>query len=105
MGLALILAGAIGNLYDRTLRPVIEPDTNPGVRDFLDWYVPADTSFGAWLIENWGTNHWYTSNVADVLIVCGVILLAWCIIREPAPAPADETGSGSDASTSETARA
>ena len=81
--LSIVIGGAIGNLYDRTLRPMIEADKNPGVRDFLDWYVPRDTPTGQWLIETFGTNHWYTSNVADVIIVTGVILLAWCILREP----------------------
>jgi signal peptidase II len=81
--LAIVIGGAVGNLYDRTLRPLIEPDTRPGVRDFLDWYVPADTAVGRWLIDTFGRNHWYVSNVADVCIVCGVILLAWCILREP----------------------
>jgi signal peptidase II len=84
--LAIVIGGAIGNLYDRTIRTSIEADGNPGVRDFLDWYVPADTALGEWLLETFHTNHWYTSNVADVSIVCGVILLAWCILREPAEA-------------------
>ncbi len=83
--LSIVIGGAVGNLYDRTVRTMIEPDKNPGVRDFLDWYVPPDTGFGQWLITTFGPNgnHWYTSNVADVLIVCGVVLLAWCILREP----------------------
>ena len=81
--LSIVIGGAIGNLYDRTLRPVLEADKNPGVRDCLDWYVPETTDFGEWLVATVGSSHWYTSNVADVLIVCGVILLAWCILNEP----------------------
>ncbi len=93
--LAIVIGGALGNLYDRTLRPWLEPDKRPGVRDFLDWYASADTALGKWLLETVGENHWYTSNVADVLIVCGVILLAWCILREPSPR--DDTSPSAEA--------
>ena len=91
--LAMIVGGAVGNLYDRTLRPVIEPDQNPGVRDFLDWYLPDDWALARTFHEHGWKTHWYTSNVADVLIVCGVILLAWCLLREPEdrPTPTAET--------------
>lgn len=85
LALAIIVGGAIGNLYDRTLRPHLELDTRPGVRDFLDWYAPDHWALAGWLEENVGTTHWYTSNVADVLIVCGVILLGWMIVTERAP--------------------
>lgn len=81
--LAMVVGGAVGNLYDRTLRPAVEPDTRPGVRDFLDWCVPDGQPLAAWLRSHGVPTHWYTSNVADVLIVCGVILLAWCLLREP----------------------
>lgn len=91
--LSIVVGGATGNLYDRTLRPVVEADTHPGVRDFLDWYVPEDTALGQWLVGRFHTSHWYTSNVADVLIVCGVILLAWCILREPEGGAAGEAAS------------
>ena len=85
LALAMIVGGAIGNLYDRTLRPHLELDTRAGVRDFLDWYAPDHWALAGWLEENVGTTHWYTSNVADVLIVCGVILLGWMIVTERAP--------------------
>ncbi len=90
--LAMIIGGAIGNLYDRTLRPMVELDSRPGVRDFLDWYAPDDWALAGWLRERGMTTHWYTSNVADVLIVCGVILLAWLIITEKKPAEAQPAG-------------
>lgn len=54
IGLALITAGAMGNLYDRVF--------NAGkVRDFIDWYI--------------GRYHWYTFNLADACICIGVGLL------------------------------
>jgi signal peptidase II len=80
--LSIIVGGAIGNLYDRALRPFVEADTHPGVRDFLDWYVPDGTALADWLHAHNVTTHWYTFNVADALIVSGVVLLAWRILRE-----------------------
>ncbi len=95
---SIIVGGAVGNLYDRALRPFVELDRHKGVRDFIDWYVPGDTWLARWLEthrlpwqdppEHFGT-HWYTFNVADAFIVSGVVLLAWKILREkPAAAPA-----------------
>jgi len=53
MGLALVLGGALGNLWDRiTLGYVV---------DFLDFY--------------YGNHHWPAFNIADSAIVGGVILL------------------------------
>lgn len=85
VALAMIVGGAVGNLYDRALRPFVEPDTNPGVRDFLDWYAPPGTWLAGWLTEHGITTHWYTSNVADVCIVVGVGLLAIVLLREKDP--------------------
>lgn len=81
--LSIIIGGAVGNLYDRALRPFVEADTRPGVRDFLDWYVPDGTALADWLHAHNVKTHWYTFNVADALIVSGVVLLAWKILREP----------------------
>ena len=62
--LSLILAGAIGNLYDNFFCPA------RSVRDFLyftgSW--PVDWSFPAF-------------NIADASIVIGVILLGWSMLR------------------------
>ena len=61
--LSLILAGALGNLYDRL---------NYGyVIDFLEVYVRS--------------YHWPAFNVADSAISTGVVLLAFEIIRNEAP--------------------
>lgn len=53
LGLALVLGGALGNLFDRALHGY--------VIDFVDWYA--------------GRYHWPVFNVADVGIVVGVFLL------------------------------
>jgi lipoprotein signal peptidase len=63
----------------------VEPDSRPGVRDFLDWYVPEGTALARWLRSHEVRTHWYTFNVADALIVSGVVLLAWKILREKPP--------------------
>jgi signal peptidase II len=63
IALALILGGALGNLYDRlAYRYVV---------DFLEFYA--------------GSYHWPSFNVADSAISIGVGLLAVEIIRSEAP--------------------
>lgn len=53
IALALILAGALGNLYDRlTLGKVV---------DFIDWY--------------YGDYHWPAFNVADSVILAGALMM------------------------------
>ena len=61
--LGLVLAGALGNLYDRLVYG--------HVRDFIDFYVINYPTF----------------NVADSLICVGVALLAWHLLTEPKAAP------------------
>jgi len=63
IGLALILGGAIGNLYDRIMVGT--------VTDFLDVYI--------------GEYHWFTFNVADAAITTGAglfLLDMWRVRRE-----------------------
>jgi len=64
IGLALILGGAVGNLWDRLL--------NGRVVDFLLFYV--------------GQYQWPAFNVADSAIVCGAGLLVIEILFAEAPA-------------------
>jgi len=75
--LFLILAGAIGNLYDRL--------AFGWVRDFLDFYV------GDWWpwardrlrdLRGAGGEHYWPFNIADACIVVGVITLAVILWRE-----------------------
>jgi signal peptidase II len=60
-GLALVSAGALGNLADRVL-------FSHGVVDFIDVGV--------------GLSRFYTFNVADAAITCGAILLAILSMKE-----------------------
>jgi len=57
--LALLLGGALGNLYDRLFRG--------SVTDFLDFSI--------------GSYHWPTFNVADSAITVGAVLLALEMLR------------------------
>src|SRR5437899_5184837 len=63
VALALILGGALGNLYDRLAYGYVV--------DFLEFYV--------------GTYHWPSFNVADSAISIGVALLALEILRNETP--------------------
>jgi len=63
VALALILGGALGNLYDRL--------SYGYVVDFLEFYV--------------GVYHWPSFNIADSAISIGVALLALEIIRNETP--------------------
>jgi signal peptidase II len=64
VGLALILGGAVGNLWDRLL--------TGHVVDFLDFYL--------------GSYHWPAFNVADSAIVIGALLLVAEILFARSPA-------------------
>jgi signal peptidase II len=61
LALALVCAGAIGNLFDR-LR------SDLGVVDFID--------------VGFGDARWPTFNLADMAVSCGAMLLAWVLWRE-----------------------
>src|SRR5262245_50078637 len=63
VALALILGGALGNLYDRLAYGYVV--------DFLELYI--------------GTYHWPAFNIADSAITIGVVLLALEIIRNETP--------------------
>ena len=77
VALGLMLGGAIGNLIDRIrLGHVI---------DFIDVGV--------------GTTRWYTSNLSDVSLVLGVILLGVALLREELrhkPAPPSDSAAPPD---------
>ena len=74
----LLLAGTLGNLYDRLGLHGIKDEKGQAiyaVRDFLDWFF--------------GTFHWATFNFADAYLVVGAIMLvvhSFCV-------PSHETNS------------
>ena len=63
--LALVIAGAVGNLIDRLRFGYVV--------DFVDWYV--------------GKHHWPAFNVADSAIVVGAVLLVAFSFKPATPAP------------------
>ncbi len=68
-GLAFILGGAIGNLYDRVLLGYVV--------DFIDWFYPASQSCLPFFYARLDlqTCHWPAFNIADASILLGVTLL------------------------------
>jgi signal peptidase II len=73
VALALILAGAAGNAYDRLFSDVNLPELGRRtgeVRDFIDLHV--------------GSYHWPTFNLADVWLVVGVVaILVMTLLSRP----------------------
>lgn len=72
VGAAMILAGALGNLHDRFFR--LDELGRPGVVDFIKVHYP------------WGGS-WPNFNIADALLVVGVVLMVLWGTR-PADKPA-----------------
>jgi signal peptidase II len=66
LALGAIVAGALGNGYDRAFRPA--PGGGTGVVDFVSLGLP-------------GGYRWPTFNVADVLLVVGVAALGFVALR------------------------
>jgi signal peptidase II len=75
LAIAMVAAGAIGNLIDR-----IRSDL--GVVDFVD--------------VGFGTHRWPTFNVADMAVSGGAFLLAWVLWGEEQPEPAVSAPASSD---------
>ena len=69
VALALVCAGAVGNLLDR-MRSIF------GVVDFIDVGI--------------GDARWPTFNVADMAVSVGAVLLAWVLWQEDREARVDE---------------
>lgn len=78
--IALVLAGGVGNLYDRVLYAC--------VRDFLHPLPGVVYPFG--ISTPWsGREIWpYVSNVADAFLLVGIAVLLIYLMREPQDEPA-----------------
>jgi signal peptidase II len=84
--LALILAGAVGNLYDRY--------TFAAVRDMLHLFPNSDLPFGlTWPGGASGLYPW-VFNLADVLLLAGVLTVVLITWRHAPPKPADRKAPG-----------
>ena len=71
--IGLILGGGLGNLYDRLMFAC--------VRDFIHPLPDVLLPFG-WSWPWGGRDVWpYVSNVADALLIVGVVILAWKALR------------------------
>jgi signal peptidase II len=79
--LPLILAGAVGNLIDRLYYRYVV--------DFIDWFV----------VFRGKAYHWPTFNIADALILAGLLLMVMQLTRDDAmhnnaPSPANKSTGG-----------
>lgn len=81
--LALIFAGAVGNLYDRLhLHGWRNQEGKQGVRDFLDCTIPG-VEFTGLRPRLKREYRWPVFNFADMCLVTGSVLLALYSIRGP----------------------
>jgi signal peptidase II len=81
--LALILAGALGNLYDRV--------RFAAVRDMLHLFPGVDLPFGlSWPGDARGLYPWIF-NLADVALLLGVLTVVWVTWKHAPPPPASQT--------------
>jgi len=62
--LAMITGGILGNLYDRL--GLWHPPESPPIYQVRDW-----------ILFRYGKYTWPNFNIADSLLVCGVVLLMW----------------------------
>ncbi|MBI3865363.1 MAG: signal peptidase II [Planctomycetia bacterium] len=112
MTLGLILAGALGNLYDRLgLHGWIDSKGAPvcAVRDFLNCTIPG-IEFEGLRPRLTREYHWPVFNFADVFLVTGAIMLTLYSFLTPqtdaakkgngAPAPAGDRGATAPLSSS-----
>ncbi|MFO0923436.1 MAG: signal peptidase II [Pirellulales bacterium] len=74
VALGCVTAGIGGNLYDRLglwVSAGMPEEWNSGVRD--------------WILFRYGQYTWPNFNIADSLLVCGAIMLAWHTFMTPEP--------------------
>ncbi|MFZ5480914.1 MAG: signal peptidase II [Myxococcota bacterium] len=81
--LGLILSGAVGNAIDRAHKGTV----TDMVKMFWD-FEPGKT----WLLQTFGTNQWFTYNVADAALLVGVALYGIHGLFQRDGEPTEETG-------------
>ena len=102
IALGLIMAGTLGNLYDRLgLHGCVDPRTSTtwyAVRDFLAF------TFDRWSVFQFEFQRWTWPifNFADVYLVTGTMML---FVQAFAPQPGDEDRDGSETGAPQTAAA
>lgn len=94
--LGLILAGVIGNFWDRVVYGF--------VRDFLDVHTPPSGTVHDFFQSVFGSTVWPTFNVADVFITCGAVAMVF-LWGDGKPTPADEPQDGGQSAPAESAGA
>ncbi|GIV56854.1 MAG: hypothetical protein KatS3mg040_1622 [Candidatus Kapaibacterium sp.] len=103
LAIALILAGAIGNLIDRVFYGVFygeAPLFYGRVVDFLDVDIP-DIHLGSFVLQRW-----WVFNIADAAVSCGLILLVvvghhmpplrQLLVRKPSAHPSEVRNAASE---------
>lgn len=82
ISLSAVFAGAAGNFIDRLMFRE--------VTDFLQFYLPRDSTVGAFLIDKFRTSYWPAFNVADICINVGVGLFIWHVLFIEGKRPSDQ---------------
>jgi signal peptidase II len=85
LALALILAGAIGNLIDRMFYGVIFGEGTLFHGKVVDFF---DLDFFDIAIGNFELTRWFVFNIADAAVSVGIVLLLFSHDHVEAPAPA-----------------
>lgn len=91
--LGLIMAGALGNLFDRLyLHRCVNANGEPlyGVRDFIDCTIPFLRWDGGFSFTRIAEYRWPIFNLADTFLVTGAIMLTLYSLFAPMPATTEE---------------
>jgi signal peptidase II len=85
VALSGIMAGILGNLYDRVGLPsLVWKDANALHKDGDHVFAVRD-----WILVKFGQWSWPNFNIADSLLVCGALLLVWHAFFQPQPRDGD----------------